>query len=84
MGWIRALMMLRSDATEFWPSSPAVMLSPKDMNDVVDSFGGARTVTRNAHVSVRFNASVTSHVTVFCPMENDVPAAGVHVVVTGA
>jgi hypothetical protein len=59
------------------------MLSPNDMNDVVDSFGGPSTVTRNEQLSVRWSASVTAHVTVFCPMLNAVPVAGVHVVVTG-
>jgi hypothetical protein len=54
------------------------------MNEVVDSLGGLRTVTRNEQLSVRFRASITSHVTVFCPIEKAVPAAGVHVIVTGA
>ncbi len=76
-------MIARSDATEFWPSSPAVMLSPNDMNEVVDSFGGLRTVTTNEQLSVRWSASVAEHVTVFCPMLNAVPVAGVQVVVTG-
>jgi hypothetical protein len=77
-------MIARSDATEFWPSSPAVMLSPNDMNEVVDSFGGLRTVTTNEQLSVRCSASVAEHVSVFCPMLNAVPVAGVQVVVTGA
>jgi hypothetical protein len=77
-------MIARSDATEFWPSSPAVMLSPNDMNDVVDSLGGVSTVIMKEQLSVRWSASVTVHVTVFCPMLNAVPVAGVQVVATGA
>jgi hypothetical protein len=60
------------------------MLSPKDMNDVVDSLGGLRTVTANEQLSVRWSASLATQVTVFWPMLNDVPVAGVQVVVTGA
>jgi hypothetical protein len=60
------------------------MLSPNARNEVVDSLGGLSTVTRNEQLSVRCSASVAAHVTVFCPTVNADPAAGVHVVVTGA
>ncbi len=77
-------MIVRLDATEFCPSSPAVMLSPNARNDVVDSFGGLVTVTRNEQLSVRCRASVAAQVTVFCPIVNGDPATGVQVVLTGA
>ena len=59
------------------------MLSPNARNDVVDSFGGASTVTTNEQLSVRWSASVAVHVTVFWPIENGDPGGGVQVVVTG-
>jgi hypothetical protein len=77
-------MIVRLDATEFWPSSPAVMLSPNARNDVVDNFAGLVTVTVNVQLSLRCKASVAAQVTVFCPIVNVDPAAGVHVVLTGA
>ena len=77
-------MTLALAAVEFCPSSPAVMLSPNARNEVVDSFGGMSTVTRNEHESVRCSASVAAQVTVFWPTENVDPAAGVQIVVTGA
>jgi hypothetical protein len=69
---------------EFWPSSPAVMLSPKARNDVVVSLGGSSTVTTNEQVATRCKASVAVHVTVFCPIANGEPVAGVQVVLTGS
>jgi hypothetical protein len=77
-------MIVRLEATEFCPSSPAVMLSPNARNDVVDNLDGLVTVTVNAQLSVRCRASVAAQVTVFCPIENGDPATGVQVVLTGA
>jgi hypothetical protein len=72
------------EAVEFWPSSPAVMLSPKARNDVVVSRGGSRTVTENEQDAVRCDASVTVQVTVFCPIAKGDPGGGVQAVVTGS
>jgi hypothetical protein len=77
-------MIVRLGATEFWPSSPDVMLSPNATNDVVDNLDGLVTVTVNEQLSVRCKASVAAQVTVFWPIEKGVPAAGVQVALTGA
>jgi hypothetical protein len=60
------------------------MLSPNATKVVAASSGGGTTVTNNVHVSVRCSPSVAVHDTVVCPMVNNDPDAGVHVVVTGA
>ena|SRR5258708_9668378 len=60
------------------------MLSPNARNEVVDNLDGLETVTVNEQLSVRCKASVAAQVTVFCPMVNGDPAAGVQVVLTGA
>jgi hypothetical protein len=45
---------------------------------------GLVTVTVNEQLSVRCKASVAAQVTVFCPIEKGVPAAGVQVALIGA
>ena len=77
-------MRLRLGAVEFWPSSPQVMLSPNARKDVVASFGGLSTETRNEQVSARWSASVAVHETVRCPIENIDPETGEQMVLTGA
>ena len=77
-------MTLALAETEFWPSSPAVMLSPKERNEVVASLGGVRIVTTKEHMAGRCRASVTVHVTVFGPTAKADPDGGVQAVMFGA
>jgi hypothetical protein len=60
------------------------MLSPNARNDVAVSLGGSSTVTTNEQLSVRWRASVTWQLTVFCPTVKGDPVEGVQVVTTGA
>ena len=60
------------------------MLSPNARNEVAVNLGGARTVTTNEQVSVRWRPSVAWQLTVFCPIVNGDPGKGVQFETTGA
>ena len=63
---------------------PSVRLSPKVMKRVRESRGTALTVTAKPHVADRPPPSTAVQVTGDEPDGNNVPADGVHVIVTGA
>jgi hypothetical protein len=65
--------------SEFAPSSPQVMLSPKATNLDTLSFAGTVTVTVNVQTSARALESVTVHVTLVDPGGNVDPVGGMHV-----